>query len=299
MSKISHGQIIGGLSVTPDLQKSIVDYRDTLGLDLISQGTVPKKLAESWGCSASAGSAMATLQPKSGFPCALRLVEQQNHPDFKPTTTFGWAAYELSSQDVFGWPERLEASGFKIMGMPKELDGMPYFVPMQVTGRGREMLYLNEVRENMPNCDLPKAQSPVDRIFICILATPDRAGTVRWYEDKLGLQGTDTFTLSYSMINNAFGLGADHKTDLTMVQQGRMTIFEVDDYPTIATNRARHDGMLPPGNAVVSLAVDNLDALKLDWITPPTKYEGFPYEGRRAATVVGSAGELLELIEYA
>ena len=96
MSKISHGQIIGGLSVTPDLQKSIVDYRDTLGLDLISQGTVPKKLAESWGCSASAGSAMATLQPKSGFPCALRLVDQQNHPDFKPTTTFGWSAYELS-----------------------------------------------------------------------------------------------------------------------------------------------------------------------------------------------------------
>jgi hypothetical protein len=55
--------------------------------------------------------------------------------------------------------------------------------------------------------------------------------------------------------------------------------------------------MLPPGNALVTLAVDSLDTLALDWIAPPAICEGLPYDGRRAATVRGPAGELLELVE--
>ena len=294
-----HGQIVGGLSVTPDLEAAIADYRDVLGLELVETGKLDPDLAAAWGCPASAGAPMAVLRPKSGAPCAMRLVEQSDHPAFVPTTTYGWAAYELTVQDVFGWPDRLQGSGFAIQGMPRELEGMAYFVPMQALGRGREMIYLNEVRENMPNCDLPKAQSGVDHIFICILGTPDREATVNWYARRLGLQATDTFTLSYKMINQAFALPDSHRTDLTMVQEGRMTIFEVDGYPEQATARSHHDGMLPPGNALVSIAVKDLDALDVEWLTPPAPCAGFPYEGRRAATLRGPAGELLECIEYA
>lgn len=70
-----------------------------------------------------------------------------------------------------------------------------------------------------------------------------------------------------------------------MVQEGRMTIFEVDGYPSQATPRPRLDGMLPPGNALVSIAVKSLDALAVDWLTPPAAARrGFPYDGRRAAS---------------
>ena len=293
-----HGQILGGLSVTPDLDAALADYAGTLGLELVEQGTLDAALAESWGCPRSAGTRIATLRPSSGAPCALRLVEQPDHPEFKPTTTHGWAAYELTVRDVFGWPDRLDGSGFSIQGMPKELEGMAYFVPMQALGRGREMIYLNEVRADMPNCDLPIARSDVDHIFICILATPDRAATVRWYEDTLKLKGVDTFNLSYKMINNAFGLPDSHRTDLTMVQHGRMTIFEVDGYPAQAKPRARHSGMLPPSNALVSLAVDSLDLPDVAWIAPPQVRSEFPYGERRCATLAGPAGELVECIEY-
>lgn len=242
-------------------------------------------------------SPFATLQPQSGAPCYIRLVEQPLPPAFRPTTSFGWASYEISVQDVFGWPERLAGSGFEIVGQPREIPGLPYFVAMQMTGRGREMIYLNEVRMNSPASDLPKAQSPVDMIFICILATPDRAATVAWYEEKLGLNAAETYTIPYTMINKAFGLPDETLTSLTMIQNGRLPIAEVDDYPPQARERPREQGRLPPGNALVSLAVDDLDALDLDWIAPPTKYDGSIYAGRRAATVRGSAGELLELIE--
>lgn len=292
-----HGRILGGVVATPDLDAAIADYHGRLGLTLLQRGVVDAVLAARWGCPGIAGQAVATLQPASGAPCFLRLVEQPVPADFRPTRTFGWAAYELSVQDVFGWPDRLTGSGFAIVGPPKELAGLPYFVPMQVTGRGREMLYLNEVRANTPSSDLPFAASPVDRMFICILAAPDREAACRWYAQNLRLDVGDTYTLAYSMINQAFGLPDDHQSSLTMVQRGRMTILEVDSYPAAATLRPREPGCLPPGNALVTLAVDNLDALALDWLAPPALIDGPVYAGRRSACVVGPAGELLELVE--
>ena len=55
--------------------------------------------------------------------------------------------------------------------------------------------------------------------------------------------------------------------------------------------------MLPPGNALVTLAMRDLDACKVDWITPPVVRDGPLYEGRRAGTCLGYAGELIELVE--
>jgi catechol 2,3-dioxygenase-like lactoylglutathione lyase family enzyme len=297
MTPIPHGQILGGVVTTPDLDAALADYAGTLGLRLIEQGPLAADLAASWGCAGSAGSPMAVLQPTSGAACYLRLVEQPVPAAFKPTTSFGWAAYEFTVEDVFGWPDRLAGSGFDIVGPPKELAGLPYFVPMQVLGRGQEMIYLNEVRSNTPSSDLPMAASPVDHIFICILAARDRAATCDWYGRVLGLDAGETYTLAYSMINKAFGLADDYMSQLTMVQNGRMTILEVDDYPPQATDRPRAPGCLPPGNALVTLALDSLDRAGLDWITPPAVRDGAIYAGRRSGTVLGPSGELLELVE--
>lgn len=292
-----HGSILGGIVTVPDLAAALADYQDVLGMQVVERGALATDLAESWGCPKSAGAPMAILQPASGADCFIRLVEQSDHPDFKPTTTYGWAAYELTVQDVFGWPNRLEESGFDIIGPPKELEGLPFFVPMQVLGTGREMVYLNEVREDTPSTDLPKARSPVDHIFIVILATPDRVATVKWYTEKLKLTEGDTYTLEYSMINDAFDKPAGTMSDLTMVQNDRLPIVEVDDYPAEATERSRHDEMLPPGNALVTLAVKSLDEITADWVTAPQSRSEAPYLGRRSATTCGPAGELLELIE--
>ena len=294
---ISHGSIMGGLSVVPDLAAAIAAYHGTLQLDLVHQGPLPADLAASWGCPASAGAGHAVLRPKSGAPCWLRLVEQPPVPGFMPTTTFGWGAFELTVDDVFGWPARLAGSAFTIVGEPRHLPGMDSFVPMQVLGPGQEMIYLNQVFGNMATLDLPKAGSLTDHIFIVILATPDRAATCRWYAEQLDLDLGPVFELPYQMINNAFGLPPDFITALQMVGKGRMPIVEVDDYPPQATARPRHPGMLPPGNALVSLAMTSLDACDLPWISPPVRRSGPLYEGRRAGTCIGPAGEYLELVE--
>ena len=76
-----------------------------------------------------------------------------------------------------------------------------------------------------------------------------------------------------------------------------MPIIEVDDYPEAARARVRHDAMLPPGNALVSLAVQDLDACKANWIAPPIVRMGSLYEGRRVATTIGLGDELIECVE--
>ena len=294
---MKHGQILGGIVTTPDLAGSISDYQGRLGLSLVEEGMVSSALANSWGCPASSGARMATLQPQSDAPCFLRLVEQEVPADFTPTTTFGWAAYELTVQDVYGWPDRLAGSGFDIVGAPKPIDGLPYFIPMQVTGRGGEMIYLNEVACDTPSSDLPKAQSPTDHIFICILATPDLMATKAWLMDKLNLDEGGTYTLNYTMINKAFDQPDGTQSTIMMIQKGRLPIIEVDGYPAAATARPGDPLRLPAGNALVTLAVDSLDALTLDFIALPALYAGPLYAGKRAATVVGSAGERIELVE--
>lgn len=294
---LTHGRIMGGVVTTPDFDASLADYTDVLGFALLDYGTLSADLAAAWGCPNSAGARMAVLQPVSGVECYIRLIEQPLPDGFVPTTTYGWASYEITVQDVFALPDRLAASGFDIIGPPKEIPSLPFFVAMQVHGRGKEMLYFNEVRMDTPSSDLPKAQCPMDHIFIIILAAKDRLATCDWYRDRLGLDLGDTYTIEYTMINKAFGLPDGTTSSLTMVQAGRMPILEVDDYPPETRERPRHDGMLPPGNALVTLAVRDLDAVAVDWITPPIARAEAPYAGRRAATTIGLSGELLELIE--
>ena len=294
---MAHGQILGGTITTPDLNAALGDYRDRLGLSLVERGTLDAELVRSWACPGNAGDGYAILRPTSGAPCFVRLIEQPVPAGFLPTRTFGWAAFEMTVQDVYGWPARLAGSGFDIVGPPKEIEGLPYFVAMQMTGRGREMIYLNEVRQDTPSSDLPRAASPVDHIFILILACADRVAALDWYRDRLMLEIGGSYTIEYTMINKAFGLADGTQSTITMVQKGRMPIIEVDGYPDVATVRPGPKDRLPAGNAMVTLAVDNLDVLALNFVTPPMVRSGAGYDGRRAATVVGPAGERLELIE--
>lgn len=295
----SHGAILGGAVTVPDIDAALRDYRDCLGLNEVEDGELGEALAQAWNCPGNAASRMVTLQPTSGADCFVRLVQQPVPAGFVPTTTYGWASYELTVQDVFAWPARLAGGGFRLIGEPKEIPGLPYFVAMQVHGTGGEMLYLNETRSDTPTSDLPHAASPVDRIFIVILAVRNRAASVAWYRDRLGLDESETHVIPYSMINKAFGLPPETATALTMVQKGRMPIVEIDDYPPQSRDRPRTSGQLPPGNALVTLAVESLDACRCDWIAAPAVQDGPLYAGRRSATTLGAAGELVELVELA
>ncbi|MEQ8515445.1 MAG: hypothetical protein RIC38_07560, partial [Chromatocurvus sp.] len=84
----------------------------------------------------------------------------------------------------------------------------------------------------------------------------------------------------------------------------RLTEFsnavEVDGYPASTGARPVADGELPPGVAMASFSVPDLDAFDPAlFLTPPARHGGIAYGDSRSATLTGPAGELIELVEEA
>jgi catechol 2,3-dioxygenase-like lactoylglutathione lyase family enzyme len=296
--QLGHGRLMCGTVLTPEFAASLGDYTRELGLRAVEDGEVPMALAAAWGAPAMAGRRFALLQGEGATTGYLRLVEGAACPGYRPLSSFGWVAFECSVRDAFALHDRIDKTAFPVLGPPKRVPGFDNFIPFQVAGRAGEVLYLNTVlNSSMAGLDLPHAAAEVDRMFIAVLAARDRAESLRFQIEGLGLEEGETWTIPYSMINTSFGLPADHLTAMTMTKLGRMPVAEVDQYPEGAVPRPVTAGELPPGNALVSLIVEDLNAVAAPFLGPPVTLDGPLYGGYRAATVAGPEGALFELLE--
>lgn len=293
-----HGRLVCGTVNAPDFDASLADYTRELGMRTVDGGRVPPGLARAWGAPAQVGRRLALLHG-GGRPGYLRLVEGTPVRAYRPLRSYGWAAFECSVRDAFALHERIDRDAFPVLGPPKRVPGFDTFIPFQVRGRAGEVLYLNTVLQGSSGgLDLPFAESEIDAMFIAVLAARDRAETLAFHT-SLGFAEGETWTIPYSMINQAFGLPDSHLTAMTMTCVGRMPASEIDQYPPETDFRTRAPGELPPGNAMVSVLVRDLDAIEASFIEPPMRVEGPLYGGRRAACVRGPSDELVELIECA
>ncbi len=165
---------------------------------------------------------------------------------------------------------------------------------MQVVGPAQEVLYLTCETGDREKSTLPIPRSFVDRPFIMILAGPDINAIEDFYVGNFGMTAIPHFQSSISMISRSLGLPDDHIFELGLLRGAeRGNNIELDTYPASAGRRKQHEGQLPPGIAMTTFAVPDLDALDVDFISPPATI----YGPKRAATFVGPAGELTELIE--
>jgi len=280
-----------------DVAAVVRSYEMLFGYRICDETTVTPVQAESWGASGMAGRRIVTMGPESGSKVYIRIVENLDLPPYEPLKSFGWNAIEITVKDADTLNERLQDSPFDVVGEPALLDFSDKIYPMQAVGLAGELFYLNEVRGSLPDYDLPLARSFVDHIFIMILATPDMQKAIDFYTENLGWDQGNKYHVKYSVINEAYNLPEETPHHLSMTCVGRDVNNEVDQYPEETTERAVTEGVLPPGIAMVTYMVQSLDAVKADFIAPPRAYECLPYHGRRAATCIGAAGELVELIE--
>ncbi len=295
-----HTQIRCGTILVNDIEKSVALYRDVLHQQVVESGRIDATTAESWGAPRLVDAKTYLLQPKSKASCYLRLVQSPDKVMPTPhATTHGWCAYEINVEDVFALAEQLEGTDFTVVGPPKRLDSFANVIPMQVVGPDQEVLFLNQVLASDEHSDLPMADCTVDRIFIAVLAASDRNASVLDYENQLACRNVGTFAIRYSLINRAFGLDFETKHELSLLQDQRTPLIEVDQYPAVAKPRPVTAGNLSHGNAMVSLFVNDLDELDLqNTITEqPIQSDSLLYGGRRSIVIRGLAGECTELIE--
>ncbi len=285
-----------------DLDRSCELYCDYLDYKVEEQATLDADLATSWGAPNSAGAPIAILRPASGRDIFLRFVQNAPHPDYRPLRTFGWAAIEICVQDVLAANQRMENSPFEIIGPPREIDGLPAIYPMQVKGPDGEIVYLTQIRDDLPAFDLPRAEAAIDRLFILVMACSDLNASLDWIEQQVGFQvGRRKMDIVYTMLAKAFGTPEDElHTIATMVDQ-RDVFLELDQYPPQAIARPGRDKALAQGVAVGTFEHADFSALdqrlKEHWISPPAVRDSCVYAGRRSATVAAPDGTLIELVE--
>jgi len=294
--------LIRGATLTvADVERSEALYTQTLGYSCVERGTVSTDLAQSWGAEKTAGAAYAVLQPASERDVFIRFIQQPAVDEYVALRTYGWAAIEICNQDTLAVNKIIEDSPFEIIGPPKQLDGMPAIFPMQVKGPDQEIVYLTEIRDDMPDYDLPRAKSLIDHLFILVMACSDMEATGAWLEKHLLIEKGRSMEIVYSMINNAFDLSHDTKHALATLKHGKDVFLEIDRYPDEATARPAHADMLPPCVAIGSFIHPDFDSLmrvnKSHWIVPPIKRDGIMYQGKRAGVLRDPDGTLIEIIE--
>ncbi|MGI9238304.1 MAG: hypothetical protein ACR2QZ_12960 [Woeseiaceae bacterium] len=284
-----------------DLDRSVALYCEWLDYSTEERGELNADLATSWGAPAAAGRNYAILRPASGHDIFIRLIENRIHPDYVALRTYGWAAIEICVQDVLKANERILKSPFEVIGPPKELDGLPAIYPMQMKGPDQEIVYLTQIRDDLPAFDLPRAESLIDRLFILVMACSDMKASLAWMSEHIQIDiGRDEMEIVYTMLANAFGLPLEDPHIISTMVHEKDVFLELDQMPPQATVRPGFEGELPQGVAVGTFwhpHFDQIDAYCKDlWIKPPTVYDSVVYGGKRAGTLRAPDGTLVEIV---
>jgi hypothetical protein len=280
----------------PDAEAAAARYGRWMDYAVVERGITPPDLAASWGAPASAGQPYVVAQPASGAEVFLRFIQGEIPADYRPLRTHGWAAIEICVEDVLAVNDRMVESPFTIIGPPKELEGLPTIFPMQVRGPDDEIVFLTQIRGDLPEYDLPRAGALIDKLFILVLACSDLKASMDWFEESVGLTCGRVLDLVYTVINDAFDFPPEDRHALVTLTHERDVFLELDQYPVQATPRPGMAGALPPGVAIATLSHPDMDALPGPWITPPAPRAGAIYGGRRAGTLRAPDGTLVEIV---
>jgi hypothetical protein len=287
-----------GTMAAADLQPVEDRFKQWLGYSVVERGQISDALSSSWGTPDMSGRDYILMQPEGGADVFIRAVEIDEVAGFRGMTTFGWNCFEIVVDDLYAVSDTLQDSPWEIIGGPASLGGSFASIhAMQMIGPSQEVLYLTEQTDKESTL-LPDPGGMVGRTFILVLGGPDVGAIMNFYGSKFSIAVGEPNEGTNALVNKALDLPDDYKLDIGFMPLGEPGNFlEIDGYPEAAGPRPRTQGQLPPGNALSSLSVNDLDELDLDYISAPVQDTSLAYGGYRSATFVGPAGELTELIE--
>jgi len=266
-------------------------YENYLGYTTADHGALSAQVAKAWDAGNMTGSPYLVMQPASDERVYLRFIENPTTEEHAAMTTHGWNAAELLVKDPDKLAGQLADSPFRIIGPPKDLWAAPGSPrAMQVRGPADEVLYLTR----NPGFTY---DAFVDRAFIVVVSGPSMGALDDYYSNRMGLGVGAAMQFPITVVSRAQKLSLDTTYPLSIATVSQRFLIELDEYPESAGPRLVTDGYLPPGMAMVTFEVEDLDALEVEWRAAPRTLEGLPYDGRRTAVTVGPAGEWIELIE--
>lgn len=275
------------------------DYARWLGYQVRERGVISAELAKAWGAPGATGKRYLLLSSDPSPDIFVRVIEGKAAPaDLQPLTTWGWNGIEIIIDDPVVLREQLRESPFRVIGEPAPLGAFPTIKAFQVVGPSGEVLYLTAETGDRSKSILPPPGGPVGRIFIMVVGGPNIDAMLDFYSSTFNLVRNTPRMMTVGVLKRAQQLADGEFTPLATARLAeRGNLLEFDGYSARTHARPVEPGQLAPGIISTTFAVADLDALKVDWIAPPARHEGLAYQGKRAGTLRGPAGELIELIE--
>lgn len=272
-------------------------FEDYLGYEVVERGHVSEVIAQSWGADKIAHQPYLLMQPESGENVYLRFIQDEPKNDYAPMRQEGWNAVEILVQDPDALAEKMEDSPFNVVGPPAYLTDKQNIRAFQAIGPDGQLFYFTRIIDpTKSNFDLGQAKSYVDRVFIMVAGSRDMQAMQDFYQNRLGQQVSGPYPYRIGVLSKAYGLPPDQLHPLALAALPSKFLLELDQYPAAAEPISAAPGHLPPGIPMVSFLVDQLPQ-DLPYILAPRTQEGGIYQGRLSATLRGSAGELIELIQ--
>jgi hypothetical protein len=220
----------------------------------------------------------------------LRVIEAPQAVRVVPMRHHGWLSLEVLVGDVDALAAALPPD-WTVVGPPADLDVSPHIRACQALGPCGEMYYLTEVKAPVPPFELPQTRSLVDRPFIVVLSTPDRARTQAAWEALAG-RAAWAFETKITVLNRELGRALGERYPVAVIQFRERCLVEIDE---VSLPPADGDA-LPAGTWLVSIERDVLDPA-ITGLGPIARFEGAGYGGARSALWRGPCAERLELIE--
>lgn len=285
----------------PDLAAIASAYK-TFGYTVVEDGAVDPALAIAWGAPRNAGRRFITMKPGTGENVYIRAVQTDAVPNFKAATTLGWNSIEFLTSAPEKVQEVIKGSGIEVLSAPKALASFPDIVAMQTIGPAQEVIHFTgEIGQpEKPRLPPSPPNGDVGRLFIVVLAAPDVQAAVDWYASRFDMPKTPLRSDLVSVINKSQGLPADNRSAAAVLRMDELG-NSVEFWAFVgkaAVPRPHGWEQLPPGVAMATMVAKNLDAIKgVAWLRAPAPRQGLIYNGKRAATCIGPAGELVEVVE--
>lgn len=277
------GRIASATVLAPDFDRALASYARALHLREASRGVLRDDLATHLDLPALAGARMAWLG--GAGPPWLRVVEAPRAVPVVPMRRHGWLSLEV----LVGHVDALAAAlppDWTVVGPPADLDVSPHIRACQALGPCGEMYYLTEVKAPVPPFELPQTTALVDRPFIVVLSTPDRARTQAAWEALAG-RAAWAFDTKITVLNRELGRPLGERYPVAVIQFREQCLVEIDEVALPPLD----PGELPAGTWLVSIERDALQD-GLVGLGPIATFDRV-----RCALWRGPCGERVELIE--
>ena len=273
-------------------------YRDDLDYHVVERGAISAGLATSWGASLLTGRRYVILQPSSNEPVYLRFIEDVSATMLEPMKTEGWNAVEILVKDPDALAQALDRSEhFRVVGQPRFLTDKQNIKAMQAIGPANELIYFTNISHpEKSGFGLQPARSYVDRVFVMVVGARDHSALSDFYQTTLGMPVTAPIPYRIGVLSKAYNLPVETRHELSIAQLSGRFLIEMDRYPGAASARYTVPGSLPSGITMVTFEVEEWQQ-GLPYVAGSARQSSFPYLGRRAGVLVGTAGEYIELVE--